>query len=957
MRSLTTFLTLCFGVVVSMLLHLPAGCQSSVFVIDSFQNEYQLTDYLQVLELENDHLTIDQLRSPEWDDRFLPYSEFNKKYLSDTAGGMVLLDASKVYWWRLSLQNNLDQPLRDWMLFTGRSNFTEVSVVSEDGEVSTVHYTGWLTPNAEKDFEYGNRRQERVSFSLPESSVKTLYAKVRTVNQKRPYLEIRLAKDDFYKNWHFVEKTRLDWAFIGFLLTFIFFYFLLYASTSDRVYLWHALFQAGIFLYLLEFFNVLSDLPWLRDHSHALQVFVYCSLCLVDVMYMQFIRKYMGMRVAYPVWDRYFHWYAVGRVVIAVGIITLYLSTFNMKLTDNLTAGFLVGQYSIMVVLIAWLFGIKDIKSKFLMAGTAVFVAGLIMNAFSIIEGAGLQYSYTQLGVMGEVILFTVGLGFRMKYLQKEKQTALRLKDLDEFKSKFYTNITHEFRTPLTVILGMTEQSELEIGKLPEQQSNKSIAKVLKSNFNLIARNADQLLRLTNRLLDLSKLQSGKMTLQMHRGDLADFLRYLVQSFHSFAGGKDIHLRYLSELDGFDMDFDSDKMQDVMSNLLSNAVKFSPPGSEVLVVSKALPPEGLSGEHLQIIVKDNGPGIAADDLPHVFDRFFSAKSMSNSVGSSGIGLALTKELVELMGGKILVKSELGHGASFEVMLPVSRSEPPLERREFENATSEIEAVSSLPVPLTLSNDGEEKPVCLVIDDNADVVKYLQTLLGNEYVVIAAYDGKRGIEKAIELLPDVIISDVMMPEKDGLEVCDFLKNNELTSHIPIILLTAKATLKDRLEGLRRGADAYLQKPFNREELFISLKKSVELRKRLIHHFSKNTTQRTPLIGEHELAIEDLFLQKAKKVVKGNLATDDFDIHRLCRALALSRAQLHRKLTALTGKSTTHFIRSIRLQSAKELLTTTDLTIAEIAYEVGFKDPNYFTRTFTEEFGQSPSETRK
>ncbi len=953
MRSSKTTLTLFACVIVFMLAPLPAGCQSPVFVIDSFLDEYLLNDYLQVLELGKDELALEDIRSPEWERRFSPYSEFKKKYESDIARGKVLLDPSKVYWWRLSLQNNLGQPLRDWVLFTGRSNFTELLVVGEDGQVTTEHFTGWLMPNAKKDFEYGNRRQERVLFSLPEGGLKTIYAKVWTVNQKKPYLEVRLAKEDFYKNWHFIAKTRLDWAFIGFLLTFIFFYFLLFASTLDRVYLWHALFQTGIFLYLLEFFNVLSDLPWLRDHSHALQVFVYCSLCLVDVTYVQFIRKYMGMKSDYPVWDRRFHWYSVARVVFAIGIIAIYLTTMDMKLTDNLTAGFLVGQYSIMTVLIAWLFGLKDIKSRFLMAGTGVFVAGLILNALSIIEGAGLQYSYTQLGVMGEVILFTLGMGFRMKHLQKAKQRALRLKDLDEFKSRFYTNITHEFRTPLTVILGMTEQSELEIGK----QKDSPVGKVLKNNFDLIARNAGQLLRLTNQLLDLSKLQSGKMVLHKQQGNMADFLRYLVQSFQSYAAGKDIQLRFLSELDSFYMDFDSDKMQEVMGNLLSNAVKFSPPGSEIVVTAKAVPSDGLNGERLQVRVKDNGPGISAEALSHIFERFFTAAGAANPVGSSGVGLALTKELVELMGGKISVKSKLGHGAAFEVVLPVSRNAPPMGEMELKMGTSDLEPVSPLSPPTPISADGGGKPVCLVIDDNADVVRYLQTLLETEYAVAAAYDGKRGIEKALELLPDVIISDVMMPGKDGLEVCDFLKNNELTSHIPIILLTAKATVQDRLEGLRRGADAYLQKPFNQEELFISLKKSVELRKRLISHFSKLPAQLVPVNGEPELAIEDQFLQKARKAVKDNLAADDFDVHRLCRALALSRAQLHRKLTALTGKSATHFIRSIRLQSAKEMLATTDRTIAEIAYEVGFRDPNYFTRTFTEEFGTPPSETRK
>ncbi|MEZ4934632.1 MAG: ATP-binding protein [Saprospiraceae bacterium] len=860
---------------------------------------------------------------------------------------------------RLSIRNELDQPINDRVLHTVPQQFYRGFWLGKWHW--SIPNTPRLMPTAKKKIItlIGNRQAERVPFSLAEGASVTVYGKMRVVNEKEPFIWVQLSKEDYFKNWRFIEKTRVEWASIGSLLTFILFSILLYFTTRDRVFLWHSLYLSGIFLYLLEFFNVLPDLVWMRDHRIFSQVFIYATLCLMDVAYIQFIRQFMDMKKNRPVWDRRFHWFAVARIVFAGLVILFYLATFNMKRSDDVTAFFLVMEYVGMIGLLLWLFGWKDKQSRFLIAGTAIFVVAIVVNAFSVVAGIGLIFSFTQFGVVGEAILFTIALGYRMRRMAKEQQEANRLKDLDEFKSRFYTNVTHEFRTPLTVIMGNTEIGKGEVQNLEETPTSySSKTKVLLSNFDTIARNASQLLRLINRLLDLSKLQSGKMPLQLKQGDIISYLKYLVESFHSYAASREINVRFLCELEQFEMDFDAEKMQDILSNLLSNAIKFSPPYSEVIVTVKAVFLEKQSTEQLQVSIKNSGEGIPLEALPFIFDRFSTAKDTGNPAGGSGVGLALTKELVELMGGRIRVKSELGQGATFTFTLPVSREASKMEQSTSELFPVEHGAVDGANLPLPVPNNEEEKPVCLVIDDNADIVRYLQNLLANEYEVIVAFDGQQGIEKALEQLPDVIISDVMMPEKDGLEVCDFLKNDERTSHIPIILLTAKATVQDRIEGLRRGADAYLQKPFNREELFISLKKSVELRNRLISYFSRIPKEvQLPDSTEPEFVIENSFLQKARKIVEENLADDKFDIHHLCRELALSRAQLHRKLTALTGKSASHFIRSIRLATAKEMLAKTALTISEIAYDVGFKDPNYFSRTFAEEFGMPPSETRK
>ncbi|MBK9013647.1 MAG: response regulator [Saprospiraceae bacterium] len=835
-------------------------CQQQVFRIQGQAAEWLLNEYLEVAELPNDELGLADLSDPAFSGGFLPYKEFEKKYLINTQGGLVLLDPNKVYWWRLRLQNELDQPIKDWVLYTGRSNFTEVYDVDGMGRARRTSVTGFLTPANKKDFTNGNRQAERVAFSLPMDSATTLYAKVKVINQKPPYIQVKLAKSDFYQSRQYVRNTRADWAFLGFLLSYILLNLLLYSSTLDRVFLWHALFQAGIFIYLMEFFNVMPDLLWLRDRPHLLQYVVYAALCLMDVACLQFIRYFMVMKKSKPEWDRRFRIFIWCRLAFALLMVSLYALTMNVRLTDNITSLFLVCQYLGIIVLLRWIFGKLDRRGFFLSGGMAFFVTGVVLNAIYVIKGVGLRFSFTQIGVIGEVALFTLGIGFRMSFLHKEKRKALTFKSLDEFKSKFYTNITHEFRTPLTVILGMAEQ----LGEARQQSVGSQ-----KDKVELIRRNGEQLLRLINQLLDLSKAQSGKLALNLRQADVADYLRYLVGSFHSFAATKDIGLRLLSNIDRLDMDFDAEKLQDILSNLLSNAIKFTPPGGEITVTVGRTP-----ANFLTIKVQDNGAGIPEEALPHIFDRFFTAKDTGNPAGGSGIGLALTKELVELMSGSISVESKVGVGTSFSVLLPISNEAPIGERPDLPKPLSETTANQVfIPVEQTyfrLGAEEDEKLLCLVIDDSADIVRYLQMLLEPEYIVAVAYDGKRGIEKPLELLPDVIISDVMMPEKDGLEVCDFLKNDERTSHIPIILLTAKATVADRIEGLRRGADAYLQKPFNREELFIQLKKSVELRRRLSIYFSKMPSlSNAEPAPELDIQIEDAFLQKARAAVEKTL----------------------------------------------------------------------------------------
>jgi len=519
-----------------------------------------------------------------------------------------------------------------------------------------------------------------------------------------------------------------------------------------------------------------------------------------------------------------------------------------------------------------------------------------------------------------------------------EQQEATRLKELDTFKTRFYSNITHEFRTPLTVIRGMADELDQHPDKNP------------KTKINLIKKNSSNLLSLVNQMLDLSKLQAGKTNIDLQQDDIIIFIKYLVETHESFAKLQNIGLQFYSEEKELLMDFDPKKVEQVLTNLISNAVKFTPEYGKVLVVAKKINQQKQN--HLKILVKDNGIGISKEQLPYIFDRFHQANPTHENQGT-GIGLALVKELMTTMNASITVESEIDKGTTFYLEFPIYNNALLVATNnqfEFQTLSPQTKLGNK-----TLVLNKSELPLVLIIEDNTDVTFYLQTCLQDQYQSISSRNGKDGIEKAFETLPDIIISDVMMPVMDGFKVCATLKEDERTSHIPIILLTAKATSEDKLAGLAQGADAYLIKPFEKAELLIRLDKLMEIRKTLQKKYSSVLVSSLPATKLETR--EDSFIEKVEKIIIENLENDQFSVNELARTLHLSRSQIHRKIKALTNMSATIYIRHIRLQKAKELLITTELTISEIAYQTGFKTPVYFSQVFKDTFGESPSATRK
>ena len=538
------------------------------------------------------------------------------------------------------------------------------------------------------------------------------------------------------------------------------------------------------------------------------------------------------------------------------------------------------------------------------------------------------------LAIMGVLAIVFVIFKSQLKRQLIEQQT-LRLREINDLKNRLITNITHEFRTPLTVIEGMAN----ELAEAPMVNPKKKAG--------LIKKNSRRLLNLVNQMLELAKLEHKDNAPNWVQDDIIPFLAYIADAYSSLASGKNISLQFYAETPAIIMDFDPERTRKILHNLISNALKFTPEYGKVLVVAKK------EGSSLFIKVIDSGIGISPEHLPNIFSRFYRADESGNVEGS-GIGLAIAKEMTALLGGKISVESRPGKGSTFMVELPVANTAPlqksypdALPKKQTDSPFSE----SSIPGLLF----DQDKPLALIVEDNADLVYYLKNCLSASYNLLVARNGEEGIHSAFSSIPDIIISDVMMPRKDGYELCETLKSDLRTSHVPIILLTAKADEKSKLAGLERGADAYLKKPFSKEELLLRMSKLIELRKKLLARYADiSPLKKGRATGFSQ---EDQFMANLHNALAEHLGDARFSTPQLCRKMAMSRTQLYRKVKALTGHSLATYIRKYRLSHARHLLHTTDLRISEIALSCGFESFSWFAQAFREEFGTAPSELRR
>lgn len=596
-------------------------------------------------------------------------------------------------------------------------------------------------------------------------------------------------------------------------------------------------------------------------------------------------------------------------------------------------------------------------SQKIMLIGLCLFLFVCLAAAALIFRGylIKVKLNETLAKTNGELKRLNVELGEKNEELKRLNEEVL---ELTHSRLVFFTNISHELRTPLTLIADPVEM-------LLEDTGIKGKSREL---LKMVQRNALALQQLVSNILDFRKIQNGKMELKLYRFDIVKTLTMWVGDFQLTAERKQIRLHLdVDDLTGsHEMIADQEKISRIVFNLLSNALKYTPAGGEIFVSLKD------EGANLRLDVRDTGKGISQDEADKIFERFFQAKGAASG---TGIGLALVKSFVELHHGEARVESEPGKGSDFIVVIPreqegdsqVIHNDVDIVDNSANASASDGKNVVDESV-LQYIDDGDRsrgkvqqlvsentnRPTVLVIDDNTDIRQYERTLLQDEYIVLEAADGKEGLSVAMKEVPDLVICDVMMPVMDGLEFTEQLKTNTATSHIPVIMLTAKNLEEHRAEGYEHGADSYITKPFHSKVLLARIENLLRQRQ-LLKNLYQGTKEAEKEISESHLENRDKqFLKQLQAIIQKNLSDSEFGVEDMGQQIGLSRVQLYRKVKAMTGSSVVDLLRKARLAKAKRLLETRSMSVSEVAYEVGFSAPSYFTKCFKEEYGMLPGD---
>lgn len=596
-------------------------------------------------------------------------------------------------------------------------------------------------------------------------------------------------------------------------------------------------------------------------------------------------------------------------------------------------------------------------SQKVMLIGLCLFLFVCLAAAALIFRGylIKVKLNETLAKTNGELKRLNVELGEKNGELKRLNEEVL---ELTHSRLVFFTNISHELRTPLTLIADPVEM-------LLEDTGIKGKSREL---LKMVQRNALALQQLVSNILDFRKIQNGKMELKLYRFDIVKTLTMWVGDFQLTAERKQIRLHLdVDDLKGsHEMIADQEKISRIVFNLLSNALKYTPAGGEIFVSLKD------EGANLRLDVKDTGKGISQDEADKIFERFFQAKGAASG---TGIGLALVKSFVELHHGEARVESEPGKGSDFIVVIPREQEgDSQVIHNDVDIVDNSVNASASTGKNVVdesvlqyiddgdrsrgkvqqLVNENTNRPTVLVIDDNTDIRQYERTLLQDEYIVLEAADGKEGLAVALKEVPDLVICDVMMPVMDGLEFTKQLKTNTATSHIPVIMLTAKILEEHRAEGYEHGADSYITKPFHSKVLLARIENLLRQRQ-LLKNLYQGAQEAEKEISEAHLENRDKqFLKQLQAIIQKNLSDSEFGVEDMGQQIGLSRVQLYRKVKAMTGSSVVDLLRKARLAKARRLLETRSMSVSEVAYEVGFSAPSYFTKCFKEEYGMLPGD---
>lgn len=790
---------------------------------------------------------------------------------------------------------------------------------------------------------------------LPGQKTRTYYIKIGTIDQNA-FLQPFISNRVFFLEESvstFKRTLSTQAIFHGVLWVMSLFHLFTFFMYKDKAYLFYALYILSLSFVLIYLFEFDIFLP-LAEVPRFWRLFSNIPLYGFGIFYCLFLLRFLHENHWKPRLKKLIQYYiylelGVGTVSTLL-LIVLPISAFPSIYKNLILLPIaLLGIGGLIFISIQYLRSEKGL-ARFVAFNNFFMIGGLLVS--TIIGYASLSlfadYRITQMWsiiflevtIILQLISFSLSLGYKGLETERER---VKLKELDEFKSRFFANISHEFRTPLTLILGPVQN-------LLATFNNQADRRQLK----MVERNAKRLLRLINQILDLSKLEAGRMKLTPSSFDYIHISKAMLHSFQSAAREKKVDLVFKSPVNELQVILDQDKIEQILINLISNALKYSSEGGKIELSVQT--EKVRSKVFVKTSVKDEGVGIPEGELPHIFKRFYQAdhKGFTTNQSSSGIGLALTKELIEIQKGDINVDSTPGKGTVFSFQLPLKIAHSAAQAKlDQKNALSVVpDGLSAVQTPEEGSGASNEAPLVHIIEDNPEIRLYLKSCLDKDYQLIESANGQTGIEMAIQHIPDLIITDVMMPEKDGFEVTQVIKNNEKTSHIPIIILTGKSSRESKITGLQTSADDYLTKPFDAEELLLRIKNLLQNREKWVARFKESLRPDSPYLDVPSQ--EEKFIKKAVEVVELNLSNEDFSVEKMGRALLLDRTQLFRKLKAITGQSPSKFIRSIRLKHAYQLLKRRSATVGEIAFSVGFSSTTYFNRCFKEEYGLTPGE---
>lgn len=866
------------------------------------------------------------------------------------------LNIQSKYWYRLSIPEEANRKLL--FLYLIATDFSDIYVPVKGSETYERHTIGHFAKReknivASPQFQILSIRTTDIDFSKPFFFNKTAITYwTKSHWHHIPQYFFSDNQTPFMRDMLQIHQNQSDKIFyIGVVFISFFLFLVNFFISKNKSFLVYGLYLLGVALYYA------NRLPWLINFYQKSSIpefyFYVNQLAYVANIgcYIWFVFYFLDFKHEFPKAYPFTRSLLLGILAFGVlygfQIVLFPYFPYRFLLMDSFRLATMVSSTGLFVFL---MFQKSDIIAKIVLAGSLVLI---VANVLSLILDD--HTIFLKLMVL-EIILFSIVVALRNKQvddrriknryeLEVEKMKTKTMEELNATKARFYENITHEFRTPLTLILSPVER-KLSTPQLPSEE---------KKELNLIRRNAQRLLGLINQMLDLAKLDAGNVTLSAKQGDLKAVLQPIIDSFQKEALGNKKHFTTnIKDLkNGW---FDRDIVEKITSNLLSNALKYTPENGSINVETYI-----KNGYWIFVITNTTTPGIDID-VSQLFERYYRAGQDSEGVG---IGLSLIKELVELAHGNIVAKLIENNDIQFRVSLPADsalfadrtpENEIPESFGIDGNQLSDAvlvnkETFSKEEIPLVLSEYDEKKPPkLLIVEDNPEMRAFIVSNFPKNYKILEAENGKTGIEMALKHLPDIIVSDVMMPVKSGIDLCNELKFNEQTSHIPIILLTAKAGDNNEIEGLQSGADDYITKPFNPNILKLKIQNLLHSREKLKELYS-NTFNLSPEL--FVTSTEQDFLQRLEKITKEHITDPALTSEEFSRLMGMSRSQLHKKLHAVLGVSTSEFIRSQRLKMAKELLKS-KRNVAEISYLVGFNTPSYFSKCFKETFGCTPVE---